>query len=453
MSDLNLEEEKIPFDSEPIERKPSKEYAKERKRLNKDTVKSKSRAITACLLVLCVAFVGIVGYSLFSFKSQIAKLKSERNNYTMNISSNGTVSSYATAKGMLSTVSISANSYVPSDSSNNEYTGDKLTEWIKEKFFGKEMASRGSGIILEANKETGDAYIITNAHVVCTSSTVVDQPKAYKYMWVMLWDSVTPIQATYVGGSRSYDIAVLKITGSEEVKNSSCVGATIEPSSALTIGESVVAIGNSMARNLRISTGVVAVEEELMGTAGSYSMYISHSADVNSGNSGGGLYNGNGNLIGIVNAKFKDVNDTTGSLIYNEIIHGMNYAIPSDIAVSLAKNIIRNNGTYKKVDLGLVLGSNLTYSGKNFDVNELGQGYTTYNLIYNQEIESLSLKFWNGDVLKTMEYTNYAGETVVVKLNRLFSLESNVFNIKPNTEVIITVERSGIDKTIKLTAK
>lgn len=428
MSDLDWgEDEKIPFDYEPIERKPAREYNREIKRKQKESATSKSRNWAYVLAALLFCAFAIMGYALVNVSAQIEKLKSERTNYTMNIASTDGNTSYAAAKGMLSTVSISAST------TNNGGTA--------ENFFHDAMASRGSGVILEVNKLTGDAYILTNYHVVCSTATL----SAFAYHWVLLWDSVTPIPATYVGGSSQYDVAVLKIEDSMEIMNSTCTAVTIGNSLKLTVGEPVVAIGNSMARNLRITTGVVSVEEELMGTS-NYNMYISHSADVNSGNSGGGLYNANGELIGIVNAKFRDVNETSGVLIYREVIHGMNYAIPSEMAVSIAKNIIRNNGTLKKPSIGLVLGNNVSYSNKFYNLTQDGYGYTTYNLYITKSTGS----FWTNDKLISVSY-EYGGETKTVQLDRLFALESIMYNLDKRSNITFVVERKGAEKTINMT--
>lgn len=430
MSDLDFEEEKIPFDNEPIDRRPTKEVKKDHKNSKKGS--AFGGVSKSLLYVVCAVFVGaffIMSYLIVDMRNSLSSLESERNSYTMNISSEGGNTSFAATKGMLSTVSISASS------TNNGGNA--------ENFFSSAMASRGSGVIMEVNKEKGDAYIVTNFHVVCSLSTL----KSYNYCWVLLWDSINPIPATYIGGSNTYDIAVLKITGSEEIKNSACQSVSVGESTKVTFGEEVVAIGNSMARNLRATIGVVAVEEELMGTT-SYSMFISHSADVNSGNSGGGLFNANGELIGIVNAKFRDVNESTGELIYDEVIHGMNYAIPSEIAFSVAKNIIRNNGYLLRPALGISLGNNLTYESKYYDVNEEGKGYTTYDLVVTKQTG----KFRLGDHLLSMSY-EFEGKTKTAELNRLFSLESNIFNLEVGDAVTFKVEGREFTLTIESATK
>lgn len=427
MSDLTWEDdEKIPFDREPIERKTAPEFKREKKG---KTDRKKINPVWYVLVAVIVAVFSVLSYQVITLNSAITDLKKERSTYTMNISAEGGSLGYAAGKGMLSTVSVTANSV------DNGGTA--------ETFFSKGMASRGSGVILDVNKQSGDAYILTNFHVVCTTGTL----KPYAYRWVLLWDSVQPIAATYIGGSSEHDIAVLKIEHSDEIKNSSCSAVSVGDSTKLTVGESVVAVGNSMARNLRITTGEISKEEDPMGVA-PYQMFLEHSADVNSGNSGGGLFNASGDLVGIVNAKFMDVNSSTGELIYNEVIHGMNYAIPSMIAVSIARNIIRNGGQLKTPDLGLELGINFTYTGKNFAVNEYGQGYTTYDL----EIINASKGFLVGDKLKSMKYT-FEGKEIIVDLNRQYSIHSHMYNLSAGDKITIIVERLGKEHLVNLTIK
>lgn len=423
MSDLSLEsEEKIPFDSEPIDRNKHSDYYKYIKEQNKqnkqNSTKKKNKTFFA--LVALSVLVFIMGIALIGMNSRVTRLKNARTDYTMNISSTGE-DAYPVAKGMLSTVCVSA-------SSTNNCTDATA-------FFSSSMSSRGSGVIYEVDKSHGDAYIITNYHVVSNTTT----NKVFAYRWILLWDSIKPIKASYVGGSSIYDIAVLKVENAEEIKRSSCVGVSLGESKDICIGEEVFAIGNSMARNLRVTTGVVAVEEDLMGTT-SYNMYISHSADVNSGNSGGGLYNSCGSLIGIVNAKFRDVNPTSGALMYSEVVHGMNYAIPVDLAVSIARNIIRNNGTLLRPALGLTLGDSYSYADKTYSITQEGKGYTTYQL----EIEEPIGKFWVNDELVSITYT-YNDSEITTKLDRLFALESSLFDINRGDTIEVVVLRGGIE--------
>ena len=206
----------------------------------------------------------------------------------------------------------------------------------------KETASAGSGVIYKLDKENGDAYIITNYHVVFNgNSTTGISDRIYVYLYgmeMMNSDGNTyAIPAAYVGGSMNYDIAVLKITGSEILKNSNAVEATVANSDEVSILDTAIAIGNPGAAGLSATSGCINVDSEEItvgfdtasGTVSVTLRVMRTDAAVNSGNSGGGLFNEKGELIGIVNAK--DADDS---------VDNIGYAIPSNIARAIADNAI-----------------------------------------------------------------------------------------------------------------
>ncbi len=183
----------------------------------------------------------------------------------------------------------------------------------------------GAGVVLQVDKTKGDAYIITNYHVVYYGNSIVSQ--IYVYIYGQEYNEFK-IPATYVGGSSSYDIAVLKISGSDIIKNSNVVPAKVDIGQ-MYAGETVVAVGNPDGGGISATKGIVSVDSEQINltladnTAGTMTV-MRIDAAVNGGNSGGGLYDKNGNLVGIVNAKIQD-----------EEIENMAFAIPSVVAYGI----------------------------------------------------------------------------------------------------------------------
>lgn len=419
--------EKIPFDAEPILRGRAYRPEPEEKPAKRPKAKT-SKIVYLCLLINLV--LAIFGCVMFK---QIVEIRHNKNSYTYNISGEQMDLSYASAKGMLSTVCVSANTL------NNGGTATN--------FFSGSMASRGSGVIYELSVLDGSAYIITNAHVI-THTDSSGNTQIYPYIWILLWDSLTPIEVKeVVGFSTTYDIAVLKIENSEEIKTSSAVSASIANSLTAKAGEGVVVIGNSMARNLRLTTGVVAVEEDVMTSSGSCGFYLSVSADVNSGNSGGGLYNAQGELLGIVNAKYLDVNRTTGSLIYKEVIHGMNYTIPINIAESVARNIIRANGKVRLASNALVYGTDYGTTDKRASLAENGKICTNYTMVVSRDTNGLK----SGDEFVSAKYYKNGNQTEVL-IDRIFALEQIMLDLQAGDEVEFTVLRAGLTCTVTFTA-
>lgn len=245
-----------------------------------------------------------------------------------NITSNYDKNILAASKGVLSAVSVSSTFNV-----TYTYQGGY---GIPSTTTGK-TTSYGSGVIYRLDKARGDAYIITNYHVVYNSSSntsnkISDDIKVYLYGQEY---SEYSIAAKYIGGSVNYDIAVLKVSGNEKLMQSNAQAATFANSDTVSILDTAIAIGNPEAKGISATVGVVNVDSEEirisgLGADGYVDLRVMRTdAAVNSGNSGGGLFNDRGDVIGIVNAKMSDSS-----------VDNIGYAIPSNVAKNVADNII-----------------------------------------------------------------------------------------------------------------
>ena len=176
----------------------------------------------------------------------------------------------------------------------------------------KETTSCGSGVIIAA---TGtDLYIVTNEHVIEDAQTLS----------VGFADG-TACDAEVCGTDEDLDIAVIRVDSSALSADTldSIAVAEIGDSSALKVGNQVVAIGNALGYGQSVTTGIVSAVERTVTTgtddAGDpmTSTYIQTDAAINPGNSGGALLNMAGELVGINTAK-----------VSSEEVEGMGYAIP-----------------------------------------------------------------------------------------------------------------------------
>jgi len=196
----------------------------------------------------------------------------------------------------------------------------------------------GAGVIYRLNKDMGEAYIITNYHVIylaeaLTKGGISDDIRLYLYG---MESPDYAIAATFVGGSPYYDIAVLKVSGSPLLRASSAVAATFADSDKVSVLETAIAIGNPAAGGISATVGHVNVDSELISMSlvtderQTVDMRVIRiDTAVNSGNSGGGLFNAHGEVIGIVNAKVAD-----------QGVENIGYAIPANIAKNVADNIL-----------------------------------------------------------------------------------------------------------------
>ncbi len=301
----------------------------------------------------------------------------------------------------------------------------------------------GSAIIYRIDSDY--TYFITNYHVVYNneitqesgsqiakdiviylygseSAPVKTSQKDSNGYPVIQYDSYA-ISCEYVGGAVSKDIAIIKAK-TQDVKNVNANVKAITFASKYYVGETAIAIGNSEDEGISATQGIISVDNEYITLdIDKERTYRSIRIDTSiySGNSGGGLFNSKGELIGITNAG-------------NETDQNINYAIPVDIVKNTAENLIyyctNTNTSGYSVKLGLtVVSENSKYvydksSGygiicedilvnaisqnsiasklgltKNDKVVEFTINSTTYSLDRNYQIGDLLLTLRTGDTI------------------------------------------------------
>ena len=169
-----------------------------------------------------------------------------------------------------------------------------------------ETASSGSGFIVSS-----DGYIVTNYHVVSGATTLK----------VITWDAVEH-KATLVGSDSSNDLAVLKIDGED------LPYVQLGDSDAMSVGNQVAAIGNPLGElTSTLTVGYISATDRAVNTDGTYINMLQTDAAINSGNSGGPLFNMAGEVIGITTAKYSGTSNSGAT------IEGIGFAIPiNDVA-------------------------------------------------------------------------------------------------------------------------
>ena len=188
----------------------------------------------------------------------------------------------------------------------------------------------GSGVILSA-----DGYIVTNNHVVEGAS----------YIQVKTWDG-QEYEATLCGTDPQTDIAVIKVDAQ------GLNAATIGNSDAIEVGETAIAIGNPLGSlGGTVTTGIISAVGREITIENETMTLLQTDAAINPGNSGGGLFDINGELIGVVNAKQSD----TG-------IEGLGFAIP----ISDVTSVIEDLKTSGRVTSRPVLNVSLQQIGNSY---------------------------------------------------------------------------------------
>ena len=198
-------------------------------------------------------------------------------------------------------------------------------------FFGQpvQTASSGSGFVLTEN-----GYIVTNYHVVESAETV----KVTMY-------NGDEYEAKYVGGDEDYDIAVIKV----EAEGLQAV--TLGDSDTLNVGDHVLAIGNPLGElTFSMSGGMVSSVNRAINVDGTPFNMIQTDASINSGNSGGPLFNEYGEVVGIVSAKYSS--SSSGASV-----EGLGFAIPMNDVFAMIQDIMTNGYITNKPYLAITGGT------------------------------------------------------------------------------------------------
>ena len=182
----------------------------------------------------------------------------------------------------------------------------------------------GSGVIISS-----DGYILTCAHVVDGASTITVTIDDKDYT------------ATLVGEDTTSDIAVIKIDAD------GLTPATVGNSDSLKVGQSVMAVGNPLGElGGTVTSGIVSALNRSVSIQSSSAVntmsLIQMDASVSPGNSGGGLFNMNGELVGIVNAKSSSSD-----------AEGLGFAIPINDAIKVAQELLENGYVTGRPYLGI----------------------------------------------------------------------------------------------------
>ena len=207
-----------------------------------------------------------------------------------------------------------------------------ITTSISQNYWGQTIhgAAKGSGFFISE-----DGYILTNYHVIEDSESVT-----------VATYSGEEYSAVVIGCDSTNDIAILKIEGE------GFHAATLGSSDELRVGDEVVAIGNPLGElTFSMTKGYVSALNRPVTLSSSQTLnLIQTDCAINSGNSGGALFNMKGEVVGITNAKYSSSSSSEAS------VEGICFAIPIDSVKTIVKSIIEN-GYVLKPYIGVSVGN------------------------------------------------------------------------------------------------
>ena len=275
-------------------------------------------------------------------------------------------------------------------------------------YLGKYVTSgAGSGVIVTAN-----GYIVTNYHVI----------EDAKKITVTTTDG-TQYEATLVGTDSDTDLAILKIEAT------GLTSAVLGNSGNLLTGQSVVVIGNPLGSlGGSVTTGIISALSREITISGNAMTLLQTNAAVNPGNSGGGLFDMNGNLVGIVNAKSS-----------GEDVEGIGFAIPIDTAKTVIEDLINQGYVSGRFKLGVSL-TDVTSQQQAYQYNVSELGVYVSSVDTNSNASKGGMK--SGDRIVSIDGKEVSSASEVMTI------------IKSHTagdKVTIIVSRNSSQRTLTIT--
>lgn len=250
----------------------------------------------------------------------------------------------------------------------------------------------GSGVIISE-----DGYIVTNNHVVNNATSLK----------VTTTDGIE-FDAKIIGTDSQTDLAVIKI----EAQN--LLAATLGDSDTLQVGDPAIAIGNPLGElGGTVTTGIISATDRQITIDNETMTLLQTDAAINPGNSGGGLFNSDGNLIGIVNAK----ESSTG-------IEGLGFAIPITPAKDVITELMQNGSVTSRPALNVSL----------YD-------YTSNNQAQNS-------KYKDGCYIVQIVRNGAADKAGLKQNDRIISFDGQ--DIHSTSDVKAILKKHKIDDTLKI---
>lgn len=362
--------------------------------------KPASKGFVAAMLIISIIASGAVGFGGGYLANQIAKSSGGGININQVAADSTSTKSNASLSGTTSEIVKKTADSVVEIATEAVVTGGFAQQYIQK--------GAGSGVIISE-----DGYIITNYHVI----------EGAKSINVTLRDGTKSYTAALIGSDEENDIALIKVDAS------GLSPATFGDSSKIAVGDYVVAIGNPLGElGGTVTDGIVSALAREVTVEGNNMTLLQHNAQISPGNSGGGLFNAKGELIGIVNAK-----DSATE------VEGIAFAIPVNNVLDIINDLKSYGYVTGKIDLGMEL-TDITSQDTAFyyGVNNTG----CYVLSVTKGSNADAAGFHTGDLIIKVNGTEVSKST---------DIKSVLKDSKVGDTVKFTVYRSGKTVDLELT--
>ncbi len=366
---------------------------KEKKPVTRGTV-----AVMLVASILCSSLLGLGGGFL---ASNIANGNGTTGSVNVSKSDSGS-SSYASSTAALTTTEIvkkTADSVV-----------EVTTKQVKTGSFSQQYIQQGAGSGVIISK---DGYIVTNYHVIEGASKIS----------ITLRDKTEYTNVKVIGTYAAGDIALLKVNPKKDLTY-----ATFGDSSKIAVGDYAVAIGNPLGQlGGTVTDGIISALDREVTIDNQTMNLLQTNSEISPGNSGGGLFNGNGELIGIVNAKSS-----------SNSVEGIGFAIPINDVQDVLSDLKKYGYVKGQIDLGMSL-SDVSSQAQlwMYGTNQTGVYVTSVNIGSN----AAKAGFQAGDIITKVNGT---------KVETTAELNNLIKKLKVGDTVTFGVYRGSQSGTIRM---
>ena len=272
------------------------------------------------------------------------------------------------------------------------------------------IASSGSGFVIRE-----DGYVVTNYHVIQNGQS----------LRVSLYNG-QEYQATVVGFDSDFDVAVLKIDAS------GLDPVTIGDSDLLRVGDQVAAIGNPLGElTLSMTVGYISARDRDINTDGRPINMLQTDVAINSGNSGGPLFDMKGNVIGITTAKY------SGSTSSGASIEGISFALPINDVMHIVNDLLELGYVTGRAFLGV---TTMEMDTQTAQMYSLPLGVYVGSVNKGSCAEKAGMQ--KGDIILSVggqETTSYS------------SLKRALYSFNPGDTTTVTIYRAGKEMDLEVT--
>lgn len=376
-------------------------------------VRAYKATAAAAIFVVCAGAVGFGASSGYNFSKNFIE-KNDASSFQFADSGSDTMLIPNDDSNIMLT---STNTVAPiikevKDSVVNILIKAKTTDFFNQLY---ETSGSGSGIIFK--EDTDKVYILTNNHVIDGATSVS-----------ISITGTEQVTAILVGKDPQSDLAVISVlkTDLTNAGINSVTVAKFADSDTMEVGEYVLALGNALGEGKTVTQGIISAQNKNINIDGKKLTVIQTDAAINPGNSGGALINTDGEVVGINTAKLS-----------SSAIEGIGYAIPSNIALSTANELLQN-GTVQRPYFGIM----------GFTINDNFRSMYNLNLegVFISSVEENSSAADAG--LKSTDIiVSYNGETI----KTIEDLSAAISASKVNDTVTIGIIRNGV-QSMNITA-